>query len=84
MKIPTLMQADDRSWTRWTTPAVNYKLVCCDCGLCHDVEFMVRLKGGKKLDRRRGQIKFRLRRNLRSTAAIRRHPQKASLPLFAS
>lgn len=73
MRYATLTQPDTKSWTPWTTPAVKYKLACCDCGLVHDVEFTVRLKGGKRLDRRKGQIKFRLKRNGRATAAMRRN-----------
>lgn len=72
MKYRTLTQRDTKSFTPWVTPARKYKLVCCDCGLVHDMEFMVRLKGRKTLDRRTGQIKFRVRRNTRATAGIRR------------
>jgi hypothetical protein len=76
MKIKTMVQPDKHSFTKWTASALKYKFVCCDCGLTHDIEFMVRLKGGRILDRRKGQIKFRVRRNARSTAAVRRCPQR--------
>lgn len=72
MKYRTLTEGPN-GWTPWVTPAKKYKLACCDCGLVHDMEFFVLLKGGKRLDRRKGQIKFRVRRNVRATAAMRRH-----------
>lgn len=76
MKYRTLTEGPG-GWTPWTTPAKEYKLACCSCGLVHDMEFMVRLKGGQNLDRRKGQIKFRVRQNARATAAMRR---KKTLP----
>jgi hypothetical protein len=72
MKYHTITQPSEKDWSPWNTPALKYKLACCDCGLVHDIEFCVRLKGGKMLDRRKGQIKFRVRRNVRATAAMRR------------
>jgi hypothetical protein len=72
MKYHTITQQSEADWSPWTTPAVKYRLACCDCGLIHDMQFMVLLKGGQKLDRRKGQIKFRVRRNKRATAAMRR------------
>lgn len=60
-------------WTRWLTPRMTgYRLSCCDCGLCHDVQFRVLARGGKYLDRRTVQVKIRLHRNTRATAALRR------------
>lgn len=48
----------------WIQPVRrNYKLACCDCGLCHRVDF--RIKSGR--------VQFRAVRNSRSTAAKRRH-----------
>lgn len=46
----------------WVRPSKKYKLLCCDCGLSHDMEFRIR----------KGQIEFRATRNNRSTAAARR------------
>lgn len=47
----------------WIQPVrKDYRLACCDCGLVHNVDFRI---FGKK-------IQFRVRRNNRATAAIRR------------
>jgi hypothetical protein len=48
----------------WVEPVrVGYKMACCDCGLVHDMDFRVR----------KGRVQFRVFRNNRSTAMIRRH-----------
>lgn len=48
----------------WVQPInKGYKMACCDCGLVHDLDFRVY----------RGRAQFRVRRNNRSTAMIRRH-----------
>ena len=47
----------------WVTPVRNgYRMMCCDCGLVHEMDF--RVKGGR--------IQFRVRRNERATMASRR------------
>lgn len=56
-------------WSEWIRPLEGYKLACCDCGLVHDVEF--RLADDNTLN-------FRMKRNNRSTAAIRRADAKRS------
>ena len=59
-------------WSRWVYPVMDgYKLSCCDCGLVHDMQFRVT----DNYDR----IEFRVRRNNRSTAAVRRY-KKAETP----
>ena len=69
----------------WRGPAVHlqHRLICCDCGLSHDMEFVVvrtRRKGGKTqmvaLAPSGFAIQFRARRNERSTAQVRRKRQK--------
>jgi hypothetical protein len=59
----------------------GYKLACCDCGLVHDIEYNVvkvsrRYKDGsfevEVLDPKKYRVEFRVRRNARSTAMIRR------------
>lgn len=51
----------------WIQPIRRgYRLACCDCGLVHDMDFRV-LKG---------RAQFRVRRNNRSTAMMRRHMKK--------
>lgn len=68
----------------WKGPKVHlqHRLICCDCGLSHDMEFIV-----VKTARRGGTVKnvgtaplsyaiqFRARRNERSSAQVRRKPQ---------
>lgn len=76
-KYVNITQDTPRHWSKWVTPRTRgYKLACCDCGLVHDMEHKVLLKGGEQLDRRKGQIKFRVRRNIKATAAMRRTQQK--------
>ena len=58
-------EARDDGWSRWVTPVQQgYKLCCCDCGLVHTVDFRVTDDGFAE---------FRVRRNNRSTAQVRRH-----------
>lgn len=48
----------------WVQPVrTGYKMACCDCGLVHELDFRV-------VKRR---VQFRVRRNNRSTAMMRRH-----------
>ena len=48
----------------WVQPIrKNYKMACCDCGLVHEMDFRVVA----------GRVQFRVRRNNRSTAMMRRH-----------
>lgn len=65
----------------WAGQSVHlqHRLICCDCGLSHDMEFVVvrtRRKGGKTqmiaVAPSSFAIQFRARRNERSTAQIRR------------
>lgn len=69
----------------WGGPRAHlqHRLVCCDCGLSHDMEFIIVetcTRGGKlkmlRLAPKKFAIQFRARRNERSTAQIRRKPQK--------
>lgn len=59
-------------WSVWVYPIHghgdrNYKLACCDCSLVHDVQFRtIKEKSG------RFSVTFRVRRNARSTSAMRR------------
>lgn len=55
-------------WTAWVRPVrKGYKLACCDCGLVHDLDFRIRREW------RGNVVEFRARRNVRSTAAMRRY-----------
>lgn len=72
-------------WTRWVHPVMKgYRMVCCDCGLAHDLEFEVlevdayHTNGtwsGEPLDPTVYRVSFRAKRNNRSTAQIRRHKE---------
>lgn len=76
----------DDGWSREIMPIMTgYKLACCDCGLVHDTEFYVvyitkRLPGGdmemKALHSSNYRVVFKVRRNARSTAALRREEKK--------
>lgn len=44
----------------------GYRMMCCDCGLVHEIDFFV-IKWG-----RGHKVKFIARRNNRATAAARR------------
>ena len=54
----------------WIQPIPRgYKLACCDCGLVHTMDFRV-VKWAKG---KRTKVQFRVFRNARSTAMMRRH-----------
>ena len=54
-------------WTRWVQPIrKGYKMVCCDCGLVHDMNSRVK----------NGRVQFQMKRNNRSTALTRRWDRK--------
>lgn len=60
----------DNGWTRWIRPVrKGYRIACCDCGLCHSIEF--RIKSGR--------VQFRARRNNISTGLLRRKPHGATI-----
>lgn len=54
-------------WSEWTAPLPGYRMICCDCGLSHELEFKV-INGS--------YVVFRGRRHNRSTAQVRRHMRK--------
>lgn len=59
--------AGEDGYSEWIQPVrKGYKLACCDCGLVHNVDFRTQ----------RGKIQFRVSRNERSTAAVRREKAK--------
>jgi hypothetical protein len=71
-------------WTRWVPPVMTgYRLICCDCGLSHDMEFVVvkvlrhnedgTWEHSDPLDSDRYRVLFKARRNNRSTANLRRN-----------
>ncbi len=72
-------------WTDWIQPVMKgYKMSCCDCGLVHNLDFRIgritkvispgtyrSVDAGKKF-----LVQFRVSRNARSTAMVRRHKKK--------
>lgn len=57
-------EAIDGEWTDWIRPVeTGYKLACCDCSLVHNMDFRVN----------EDRAEFRVSRNNRSTAQMRRH-----------
>lgn len=75
--MPRYEQIDaiNGKWSDWIQPIRRgYKLCCCDCGLVHDVDFRLvsSANGGK-------HILFRMARNARSTALVRRAAKKTML-----
>lgn len=57
------MKYDKPKAGEWIQPVRRgYKLACCDCGLVHNVDFRLY----------KARIQFRVFRNERSTAAMRR------------
>jgi hypothetical protein len=57
------MKYDQLQDGEWVHPIKRYKLCCCDCGLVHNVDFRIKNRS----------VQFRVFRNNRSTAQIRRH-----------
>jgi hypothetical protein len=69
-KYPSL---DDKRYLRkgWFSPVMrNFKSACCDCGLVHRTTFKIISYG------RRRKIVFKMSRDNRATAAIRREKKK--------
>ena len=84
-KHKRMVERDD-GWSDWIAPVMDgYKMGCCDCGLVHDLQFGVftakELGGGYheiiQDSIKNGRVRFRARRNNRSTAQVRRHKRKA-------
>lgn len=72
----TKLQAGPNGWCEWQRPIHgsgkrNYRLACCECQLVHDMQFRVKKRGNRRLD-----VVFRVSRNNRATAALRRGKRK--------
>lgn len=75
-------KAGPDGWTDWVTPIpFGYRMACCDCSLVHEMEFRVVLThspmpdGGfrvEPIDGKKFRAQFRVKRNNRATAAMRR------------
>jgi len=75
VKVLTYEFSGDGGWSKWDRPRhsshglrhfQHKRIICCDCGLAHDFEYVV-------ID---GAVHYRLRVNNRSTAAARREARK--------
>ena len=57
-KINVEREMHPKRWSRWCYPIMkDYKIVCCDCGLVHDMEFRSR-----RNNRSTGQVRRHMRR----------------------
>lgn len=81
-KLKVMLERED-GWSDDVFPHPGgYKMACCDCGLVHDIEFSV-VKVVKHnpngtfrvrdVDSKTYRVRFRARRNKRSTGQVRRH-----------
>ena len=62
MKYPYAKQEE------WIQPVMRgYKMICCDCGLVHKLNFRIH----------KGRVQFRGDRDNRATGQVRRHMKKA-------
>jgi len=67
-------------WSDWIMPNQPiYKMMCCDCGLVHNIEFDIMFDEMNKKDR----PIFRVQRNNRSTSQARRHKKNKQLTLLS-
>lgn len=65
-KVKRIIEQED-GWSEWIQPRMeNYRFICCDCGLAHDLTFRVPKVEGKY------RVQFKARRNNRSTSQMRR------------
>lgn len=81
-RIRTERAAGPRGFSRWVNPTMEkYILVCCDCGLAHEMQFkafrrgQVYADGSYEMDylpRTQYGVSFRARRAERYTVAARR------------
>jgi hypothetical protein len=67
--------ANEDGWSDWIHPLPGYRMLCCDCGLSHNLELKLHTDG---------KVYMRMKRNARSTAQARRaRPPKANGDLSA-
>lgn len=82
-RIKRITENAETGWSDWIYPVMsNYRMVCCDCGLAHDLQFQVFREGPSDKancftilpSAKNQRVQFRARRNVRSTAQVRRKP----------
>ncbi len=80
-RIKKVTENPETGWSDWISPLMDgYRMVCCDCGLSHDLQFKVFTARSQSSgwftvladDVEDGRVRFRARRNVRSTAQLRR------------
>lgn len=69
-------------WTQWIRPLHPYpgkahRMVCCDCGLVHDMQFRFEVEKDEHVGVPL-EFRYRVRRNDRATAATRRGADQRS------
>jgi hypothetical protein len=75
-------EVGDDGWTDWVQPKhAKYKILCCDCGLVHEMQFRVVKDTGRSKfcdieDKVKGLVVFRVKRDNRATANVRRTKKK--------
>lgn len=74
--------AQENGWSEWHRLRRGYQMACCDCGLVHRFEHMVARRSRAKAKPgyavtgervRDAVVLFRVQRNNRATAQLRRH-----------
>jgi hypothetical protein len=80
----------DSKWSPWEVPVPRgYRLACCDCGLVHEMDFKiehvpVKREGAKRFRKHKnGSVLFRVARDNRATAGLRRHKEPTLGKTFA-
>jgi hypothetical protein len=66
----------------WIQPiAKGYKMMCCDCGLVHKMDFrhVVKVTKDMVMPTYGGKVQFRVWRDERATAAARRSRKKKDI-----
>lgn len=84
------LKAGGNGWTPWEFPQHDgYKMACCDCGLVHTIDFRIdtngtplRTRAGSIIRRVNGNVKWRLSRDNRATAMLRRYKQPTTGKTF--
>lgn len=70
-----VLSVDKKGWTDWLSKKDISRLVCCDCGLSHDIEIAIQTITTLKGDVTRKAV-VRFRRNSISTGMHRKYNVK--------
>jgi hypothetical protein len=70
----TVVDGGGGGWSTWINPRQwSYRLSCCDCGLVHEFQFRVTDPNGNVIEATDFDAEYRVRRDNRTTGAMRRH-----------